>query len=98
MRYVPPPRITPELMPRFCPHFGSYERQVIFSCPDCRKKAVTPEDYAEYDAARLQAQKEEMASASQSDPQLEAYYAQHFPGLHGAALARAVLRAAKAAS
>ena len=77
--------------PRFCSHSGSHDPKIIYSCVECRWRALTPEQIAEYDAARLQEEKDRYNSAPTNaddyDPVFEALRAKH-PELSLGQLAR----------
>lgn len=85
--------------PQYCPHEHSHDRRIIYSCVDCRWNALTDEQIAEYDAERLQEEKDRYAappsSSSDYDPAFEALRAKH-PDLSLGQIARLRLQQERA--
>lgn len=89
MAKVPTPYLSN--WPTYCPHEGSHDKRIIYSCVDCRWNALTDEQIAEYDADKLQEEKDRYNSAPTNaddyDPAFEALRAAH-PELSLGQLAR----------
>lgn len=89
MAKVPTPYLSN--WPTYCPHEGSHDKRIIYSCVDCRWNALTDEQIAEYDADKLQEEKDRYNSAptriDDYDPAFEALRAKH-PELSLGQLAR----------
>lgn len=85
--------------PTYCPHEHSHDKRIIYSCVDCRWNALTDEQIAEYDAERLQEEKDRYAappsSSADYDPAFEALRAQH-PDLSLGQIARLRLQQERA--
>lgn len=96
MAKVPTPHLSN--WPTYCEHEGNHDKKIIYSCIDCRWKALTDEQIAEYDAERLQEERdryaEPLATNDDYDPEFEALRAAN-PGLSLGQIAR--LQLAKAA-
>lgn len=79
MATVPTPRRSN--WPTYCPHEHSHDKRIIYSCVDCRWTALSDEQIAEYDAERLQEEKDRYTPAPSSsddyDPVFEALRALH---------------------
>lgn len=97
MMHIPtPPKPDPAMMPKICVHAGSPDKSIIWSCPDCRAKAVPLHEWAEYEAEKIASERQYVSAPDAEADKLSMELEQRYPDMTPAQRARAYLKELKA--